>query len=631
METVDDNPEILELSCDGTFDISSLPPPSTSLDTLQSSPTPKPSWAIAKDLGNESFQNSDYDDAMKKYTKALELGKETAGDVEMGKVYSNRAISALKQSISSTSSQLPSTFNIRTISELTRGEGVDLELLGQALDDCDKATSHFSVVPIHSTDPTSSDSKNTSNVLKALHRKTLTYCILSKPSSAISTSQKTLKILTHKSSSSIPLTLKTSIEDLHGSLMQLEKDEEATRRSLESVSSMIMKEKDINTTKASLSSSLNCVSSGGSVIAALHVSTVTAYNLITTGVEVDSSETLHKVIMELTEVVAKVCHYHKCDVGTAAEVMYDICMRRSYVDSIKYVGTLDSSTENLNVWEMIKNEKYRCCGICCAMLASLRSERMERVVECAEEGVRKVGGGREVAKEVGKMFGGGEMGKKDGHVFKLGPKGQGYYKDNGPMWLGSGSGSVYGAEKEKEEKSLLDPDHPAFKGMTKEQVKAMEQVLKMSDEEVASLPGEQNTMIMEFRKMYKENPSVFQKRKEQPKAPEGEEGKKKKKETDPLQSFKDSRVAMDWFKSEHGDFDKEKFESEEKQRLEKITIEKKEASAERLQRVNAEMSEMGLSDEKKVDNASKDKKKKNKKKTEKKKELDELMGWAKGN
>lgn len=49
--------------------------------------------------------------------------------------------------------------------------------------------------------------------------------------------------------------------------------------------------------------------------------------------------------------------------------------------------------------------------------------------------------------------------------------------------------------------------------------------------------------------------------------------------------------------------------------------------------MNAEMSEMGLSDEKKVDNASKDKKKKkkNKKKTEKKKELDELMGWAKGN
>lgn len=105
------------------------------------------------------------------------------------------------------------------------------------------ATSHFSVVPIHSTDPTSSDSKNTSNVLKALHRKTLTYCLLSNPSSAISTSQKTLKILTHKSSSSIPLTLKTSIEDLHGSLMQLEKDEEAMRRSLESVSSMIMKEK----------------------------------------------------------------------------------------------------------------------------------------------------------------------------------------------------------------------------------------------------------------------------------------------------------------------------------------------------------------------------------------------------
>lgn len=290
--------------------------------------------------------------------------------------------------------------------------------------------------------------------------------------------------------------------------------------------------------------------------------------------------------------------------------MYDICMRRSYVDSIKYVGNLDSSTENLNVWEMIKNEKYRCCGICCAMLASLRSERMERVVECAEEGVRKVGGGGEVAKEVGKMFGGGGdgegerfsivvlrrflrlsvesltntklrfenvaaveegelvepcssfSGKKDGHIFKLGPKGQGYYKDNGPMWVGSGS--VYGAKKEKEEKSLLDPDHPAFKGMTKEQVKAMEQVLKMSDEEVASLPGEQNTMIMEFRKMYKENPSVFQKRKEQPKAPEGEEGKKKKKkkETDPLQSFKDSRVAMDWFKSEHGDFDKEKFESE---------------------------------------------------------------------
>ena len=274
---------------------------------------------------------------------------------------------------------------------------------------------------------------------------------------------------------------------------------------------------------------------------------------------------------------------------------------------------------------------------------------MEKVVTSAEEGVKAVGGSLAVAKEVGKMFGGAEeepakveegelveeceefKGEKKGEVFKLGPKGLGYYKDNGPMWVGGGK--VHGKKKEKEEKMLLDPDHPAFKDMTKEQVKAMEQVLKMSDEEVAALPGEQNSMIMEFRKMYKENPSVFQKRPNQPKPDEAKK-KKEKKETDPLQSFKESQATRDWFKSKHGNFDKEKFEEEEKQRLEKIEQEKKLVQAERMERVAKEMEEMGVvKEEKKFDvNKEKKKKKKTKKKSsDKKKELDELMGWAKGN
>ena len=123
--------------------------------------------------------------------------------------------------------------------------------------------------------------------------------------------------------------------------------------------------------------SINCVQSGGSVAAALHVSSVTAYNLITTKTTVDSSETLHAVIMELTECIAKVCHYHKLNVQGSAEVMYDVCLRRCFTSDVKYVGgddsdNNDSGNNEVNVWKMIDNEKFRCCGICCAMLASLR-------------------------------------------------------------------------------------------------------------------------------------------------------------------------------------------------------------------------------------------------------------------
>ena len=62
-------------------------------------------------------------------------------------------------------------------------------------------------------------------------------------------------------------------------------------------------------------------------------------------------------------------------------------------------------------------------------------------------------------------------------------------------------------------------------------------MLKLTDSEVASLPGEQNAMIMEFRKMYKDNPSVFKKPRP-PQAGKQKEKGKKDNVSDPLKPFK---------------------------------------------------------------------------------------------
>lgn len=81
------------------------------------------------------------------------------------------------------------------------------------------------------------------------------------------------------------------------------------------------------------------------------------------------------------------------------------------------------------------------------------------------------------------------------------------------------------------------------------QVSALEQMLKLTDEEVASLPNEQSPMILEFRKMYKENPMIFKK----PKAPAAGASDSKKKENakDPLKPFKDHAERCECAGEEH--------------------------------------------------------------------------------
>ena len=110
-------------------------------------------------------------------------------------------------------------------------------------------------------------------------------------------------------------------------------------------------------------------------------------------------------------------------------------------------------------------------------------------------------------------------GQKKGMVFKMESKGLGYYVDipssdskQQPLPLPPPQEK----KKNKKDTRLLDPNHPAFSDMTTEQVTALEEMLKLKEEELEYLPPQQRQMVAQFRTMYNDNPEVFKPKKEKP-------------------------------------------------------------------------------------------------------------------
>ena len=282
--------------------------------------------------------------------------------------------------------------------------------------------------------------------------------------------------------------------------------------------------------------------------------------------------------------------------------------------------------------------------------AHRRSERIEDVRRECVEGVKACGGDEKEGNEIAKMFGeevgdndGGDDrfepaasfdGAKAGKVYKLDDKGLGYYNDVG----------LKGLKVNKiEEERLLDPDHPAFKDMNPAQVRSLEQMLKLTDKEVDNLPGDQKEMIQQFRSMWKSNPSAFKnyKANQAAKKGEGEGGEKKKKETkhDPTKWMADHAEGLNWFMEKHGDFDREKFLKQEKEREDKEREEEEKKQAGRKLLIENEARDLfgdaGLRDEKKegVEGGGKKAKKtkgtkKRGKKDDKAAQIKELMSWS---
>ena len=187
--------------------------------------------------------------------------------------------------------------------------------------------------------------------------------------------------------------------------------------------------------------------------------------------------------------------------------------------------------------------------------------------------------------------------------------------------------------------ALLDPDHPAFSKMTKEQVVALEGMLKMSDEEIETLPPDQHKMVTQFRSVYQENPEVFRKRKTpavvDPNKDKDKKETNKEDANDPQKWLKEHAKSSEWFQETHGKFDKEAFEEVENKKKEE---EKKLANeVERMKQLRVQEEadsfmcggvDVAVKAKKKVIKEKKIKKKKYS--NEKKAELAELMGWAKG-
>lgn len=507
----------------------------------------------------------------------------------------------------------------------------------QAVTDCSGAMSELR----------SSKSNVANQMLKTLHRMSLGYAMLGDHPKSLQCSTESESLI----SPSTPLSLSQSVKDLQNSLKQVGKDYVAISTALEATAALVMKDSRINPSRACVASSIACGQAGGSMDAICGVAAATAWNIVldvysSKGREAGDPEVVHKALSDLCESVAKAVHYHKGATKNVALCIFDVLSGKTVCDSVKLAN--GSGLVPLT----LRKEALRGAGVASAMLMSLRSERIEDVRKECIEGVKTCGGGEGEGNEIAKMFGSGELadggeeddgfepaaswqGRKQGKVYKLDKKGLGYYTDHGPNRASSDKGA--GTKKKLEEERLLDPNHPAFKDMNPSQVKSLEQMLKLTDEEVESIAGDQADMIKQFRNMWKSNPESFKNYKKPEPKEEGEAKKKKEVNHDPTKWMADHKEGLNWFTQNHGDFDKKSFLKQEKEREDRQREEREKKSAERRAVIEKEANELfgkgNLWNEKgpgteKPKKSKKAKGTKNGKKDDKKSQLKELLSWA---
>ncbi|GMH74549.1 hypothetical protein TrRE_jg13454 [Triparma retinervis] len=659
MDTVDDS-DVLELGQDGAFDLSEVENIVKNLDTPPTPPNAnklKPSWQgmqshsggagpegpaeeVApweeyKTQGNEAFSKNDIDGARVFYTKAL--AEHNVVGTERAKILSNRALCALRESLPASSSILPATFTIRDISRNKEAPTATKQLLMQAVTDCSGAMSE-----LHS-----SKSNMANQMLKTLHRKSLGYAMLGDHAKSLQCSTESESFI----SPSTPLSLSQSIKDLQNSLKQVGKDYAAISTALEATAALVMKDSRINPSRACIASSIACGQAGGSMEAICGVAAATAWNIVldvysSSSGETSDPEVVHKALSDFCESVAKAVHYHKGATKDVALGIFDVLSGKTVCDSVKLAK--GSGLVPLT----LRKEALRGAGVASAMLMSLRSERIEDVRKECIEGVKVCGGGEREGNEIAKMFGNGEgadeseeddgfepaaswQGCKPGKVYKLDEKGLGYYNDTGPN---RGPAGKRGGGKKIKEDRLLDPNHPAFKDMNPSQVKSLEEMLRLTDEEVESIAGDQAEMIKQFRNMWKSNPESFKNYKKAELKEEGDAKKKKEAIHDPTKWMADHKEGLNWFTQNHGSFDKQSFLKQEKEREERQREESEKKSAERRAVIEKEANELfgkskgGKDMGTRGENPKKPKKakgtKKKGKKDDKKTQLKELLSWA---
>jgi len=385
MESLEENEDVIELCSDGTFDLSSaqdtrqLETAGSNLKLDEAPPPPRnekgqapqagPSgasktpdkWEEYKNSGNEAFLASDFDGAMVFYTKALRDAK--VEGMDKAKILSNRALCALRQTLPASASSLPSSFTVRDISRNKAHTSVTKQLLMQAVSDCSGALSELRLSKSLDTSSNASQSQ----LLKTLHRKALGHAMLGDHSKSLQTSSESESLL----SPSTPLSLSQSIKDLLASLKQVGKDFDALSVAIEATAALVMKDTNINPSRACIAASIACCQAGGSMDAMFGVAAATAWNIVldvhdTGDVDEDNLENVHKALSELCESVAKAVHYHKGGTKNAATCVFDVLSGRTVCESVRLAKGAGM------VPVALRKEALRGAGVTAAMLMSLR-------------------------------------------------------------------------------------------------------------------------------------------------------------------------------------------------------------------------------------------------------------------
>ena len=735
---------IIELSSDGSFDISSPPeavppqpphPPNAAKAKAKPPPTPTPTTAAPaaraltpcdafKEQGNDCFAKGDYDNAMLHYTSAINAATSSLLDVlSSSKLYTNRALCALRQSIHP--SPPPTIFSVRDLAVANnRPSSTDLasnkphlekrRLLQQCVADCSKAQQLLQSTTFSST--SSAPVQLSKAVLRMSQAQALLGDIDASSDSA-KTAVRHLDAINNQSVSSSAdfSSQRTQTNTWYDSLKQLEKDKAAVISSLSAADHVLSRDKGSSSSSSSppldrvvLAAASACAASSGSLPAVAGVAATVAHNLLVSSLVPPSSDdgaSVRGLLASMTEAVAKAVHKHGGAPNFAAQAVFDALVNQPLLPNLLQPRSEDAISAALS------SVAYQGAGIAAATAAGLLGKALPEMGIAARDAVLMCGGNAAAAARVAKSISGkgGDddndddeedededededvsppvhqqhpnasfipsttyVGSKENHVFRLGSKGLGYYEDLG-YWgqdttTTSGEKTSKKVNKKKEKKRILDPAHPAFAGMTPDQIDWLESMLKLSDKEIMGLPPDQRDIVCQFRDIWKENPDAFKKRPEPEKKDEDAKSdfqKQKQKEkdalTDPLKWLKAHSESLDWFKKTHGDFDREAFLTVEKENARKHKEEGDKLDLERQARTKQEadalMSDLGIGvaqkklsgvkisgsgggggvvntvkttkKEKEADAADK-RKKKNSDKDEKKKDLQDLLKWSSG-
>jgi len=260
--------------------------------------------------------------------------------------------------------------------------------------------------------------------------------------------------------------------------------------------------------------------------------------------------------------------------------------------------------------DMSFEESLQACAVCAAAVAlhQCPNDRVKASRD-VERAIKKVGGSDDLAAKLAGVYVKQEPstrsfiaskcfdGKMDGYVFKTGEQGLGYYLDRGLV-----------VETPSDELEL-DRDDPMFAGMDDEKYNAMRNILNMTDFEVEQLPLEHQETVTMFRQMYKDR--VKMKNNPDLSSEDNEKKETKEKPKNPNEWLEKVHSYMQSSDEKRKDFDLEKWEQQENERLRILNDKKKKEDMLRKERVDKEAQELfGSSSSKKVSSKKKSVKKK---------------------